>query len=144
MCLICFLHRADVQLDFISPSLLLKKLQREAGHALQSYEMQTEAWRNSCFPNIVNSLGKFVLEEAINASATTDTLIITAKQKNICMQGGLKTTLQLVQRKMIKITHYDGEWNKNVPFCSSLAYYSRISCWIMFLLLDSLCFFWLK
>lgn len=48
--------------------------------------MQIEAGKNSCFPNIANSFGKFVQKEAINASASTDTLIITAKQKNICMQ----------------------------------------------------------
>lgn len=62
--------------------------------------MQTEAGRNSCFPNIENSFGKFVQKEAINASASTDILIITAKQKNICMQEGIKTTLQLMKRKI--------------------------------------------
>lgn len=62
--------------------------------------MQIEAGRNSCFPNIANSFGKFVQKEAINASTSTDTLIITAKQKNICMQEGIKTALQLMKRKI--------------------------------------------
>lgn len=35
--------------------------------------MQTEAGRNSCFPNIENSFGRFVQKEAINASASSDT-----------------------------------------------------------------------
>lgn len=43
----------------------------------------------------------------MNASATTDVLIITAKQMNICMQGR-KSALQLVEGKMKEETYTVG------------------------------------
>lgn len=134
VCSMWLLHSVDVQLVFAYiTTLLLKKRQCGAGHALQSYEMQTEAWRSSCFPNIVKSWGKFVQEKAMNASATTDILIITAKQINICMQGQ-KPALQLVEGKMKEETYTMGSGER------LLAYYSQISFQVVSLLAGNKCF----